>query len=142
MAATTVIWQDGMSFATQTRSAHTVLMDSSASVGGQNKGPRPTEMVLSGLGGCTGMDVASILRKMRQSWERFEIAIEADARDEHPRVFTAIRVVYRIWGAVDHAKFKRAVQLSVEQYCPVAAMLRASGAAITYTCEVNGAPAA
>lgn len=142
MASAVVTWNEGMSFAAQTRSSHTVTMDASSSVGGENKGPRPTEMVLAGLGGCTGMDVASILKKMRQTWDRFEIALDAKVRDEHPRVFLSVHVVYRIWGAVEPAKFVRAVTLSAEQYCPVSAMLKAGGVTITWECEVNGTPVA
>lgn len=138
--STIVTWQNGISFAATVGSGHTVLMDATASVGGENKGPRPTELVLAGLGGCTGMDVVSILRKMRESWDRFEIALESSSRTEHPRVFTAVTLVYRIWGEIDPAKFQRAVSLSAERYCVVSAMLRAAGVAVSYKCEVNGAP--
>lgn len=138
--ATTVAWHQGMLFTATVDSGHPIPMDASESVGGENKGPRPKEMILAGLGGCTGMDVVSILRKMRQSWDRFEVGIEASSQKEHPRVYTAITMVYRIWGEVEPKKFQRAVTLSAERYCPVSAMLRAGGIAVTYRCEVNGAP--
>lgn len=133
-----VSWQDGMSFAAETGTGYTLILDASTENGGQDKGPRPTELVLAGLGGCTGMDVVSILRKMRQQWDRFEITMQTVSRQEHPRVFASIDLVYRIWGAVAPEKFHRAVMLSAEQYCPVSAMLKAGGVTITWRCEVNG----
>jgi putative redox protein len=135
-----VTWQDGMSFTAETLSGHSLLLDASPRVGGENKGPRPTELVLAGLGSCTGMDVVSILRKMRQNWDRFEIVLTHTAREEHPRVFTSVQIQYRIWGEVNPDRFVRAIVLSAEQYCTVSAMLKAAGVAITYTCEVNGTP--
>ena len=126
----------GMQFVGRAESGHAVLMDAAAGVGGEDTAPRPMELVLIGLGGCTGMDVVSILRKMRLNWERFEILLEAERAPDHPKIFTKIHLVYRIWGEVPQEKLKRAIELSLERYCPVTAMLRRA-AEITYDYEIN-----
>jgi putative redox protein len=86
----------------------------------------PKETVLVALAGCTGMDVISILRKKRQQPVRYEVAVSAEAADEHPRVYTAISVEHRVAGAVEAEALRRAVELSATRYCPVSAMLSAS----------------
>jgi putative redox protein len=88
-------------------------------------GPSPVETLLASLAGCTAMDVASILRKKRQEAIAYEIAIEGDRADEHPRVFTAVRVEHRVRGAVEPEALRRSIELSATQYCPVSAMLSA-----------------
>lgn len=137
-----VTWTGGMAFSAHVGSGHAVIMDARADVGGENKGPRPTELLLAGLGGCTGMDVVSILKKMRVEFDSVEVAVEADERAEHPKHFEQFRLVYRVSGpAVDPEKVKRAVELSETTYCGVAGLFR-HGATITYTIEVNGQPVA
>jgi putative redox protein len=81
------------------------------------------ELILLGLGGCTGMDVVSILGKQRQSVEGFEINIDADRTDEHPKRYTEIRLEYVIYGDVDEKAVARAIELSETKYCSVMAML-------------------
>lgn len=88
-------------------------------------GPSPIDALLSALAGCTGMDVASILRKKRQAASAYEIEIDGDRAEEHPRVFTAIRVEHRVRGAVEPEALRRSVELSATRYCPVSAMLSA-----------------
>ncbi|MFZ5825333.1 MAG: OsmC family protein [Bacillota bacterium] len=135
-----VTWTGGMAFSARTGSGHDVIMDAREEVGGENKGSRPVELLLAGLGGCTGMDVVSILRKMRVEFDRLEIAIEADERAEHPKYFEQFRMVYRVFGnAVPADKLKRAVELSETTYCSVAGLFR-HGAKISYTIEINGQP--
>jgi len=127
----------GMQFVGSAESGHAVLMDAAPEVGGTDSAPRPMELLLIGLGGCTGMDVASILRKMRVGWERFEILLEAERATEHPKVFTKIHLVYRIWGdEIPEDKLKKAIDLSQERYCSVSAMLNKT-AEITYGYEIN-----
>jgi putative redox protein len=92
---------------------------------GNGAAPGPKETLLMALAGCTSMDVASILRKKRQSPETYEIAVEGDAADEHPRVFTAIRVEHRVRGEIDPEALRRSIELSATRYCPVSAMLSA-----------------
>lgn len=135
-----VTWTGGMAFESQTGSGHAVQMDARPDVGGENKGPRPTELLLAALGGCTGMDVVSILRKMRVQFDRFEMAIEADEAEEHPKAFQSFRMVYRLWGAdVPADKVKRAVELSQTTYCSVSALFK-QGATVTHRLEINDQP--
>ena len=85
----------------------------------------PIEALLASLAGCTAMDVASILRKKRQSAVEYEVVVDGDRADEHPRVFTAIRVEHRVRGAVEPEALRRSIELSATTYCPVSAMLSA-----------------
>ncbi len=98
-------------------------MDADAPEGDEATAPK--EALLAALAGCTGMDVASILRKKRQVIERYEIAIDGDSATEHPRVFTEIRVEHRVAGAVTPEALRRSIELSATRYCPVNAMLSA-----------------
>lgn len=140
MKEAVVSWTGGMAFNGHTGSGHDVVMDARDDVGGENKGPRPTELLLAALGGCTGMDVVSILRKMRVEFDKVEVAVEAHERAEHPKYFERFHLVYRITGAnVPADKVKRAVELSETQYCSVAGLFR-HGASIDYTIEINGQP--
>jgi putative redox protein len=92
----------------------------------QGSGATPMQTVLLALGACTGMDVVSILTKMRQPVEDLRVEVRGDKRDEHPRVYEAIEVVYHLRGALDEAKVRRAIELSETRYCPVEGMLRPS----------------
>lgn len=135
-----VIWDQGMRFNGVPGSGHRVVMDLPLAAGGEDAGPRPTEMVLLGLGGCSGVDVVAILRKMRVSFDRFSVEIEAERTGKDPKVFTSIHMTYRIWGEdLPPQKFLRAVSLSQEKYCSVAHMLNRT-ADITFACEINGQP--
>lgn len=119
-----VHWKEGLTFLGMADSSHWVVMDTSKASGGA---PTPMEMVLFALGGCTGMDVVSILTKMRVPFKKFEILLEADQSDTHPKVFTQIRLEYRIYGDhIDPEKVEKAIALSQEKYCSVAGMLKPS----------------
>lgn len=140
MKEAVVTWSGGMAFTAKTGSGHELVMDARPDVGGENKGPRPNELLLAALGGCTGMDVVSILRKMRVTVDRFEMAIEADERAEHPKSFSEFRMVFRIWGAdVTEERFRKAVDLSYTTYCTVGALYK-HGAQVSYRLELNGLP--
>lgn len=103
----------------------TVHMDTSPDFGGEHKGMRPQSLMLVSLGGCTGMDVISILRKKRQQVSGLEVIVRAERADEHPRVYTHIWLTYVVRGQdVDPAAVERAVDLSLTKYCPVAGLLR------------------
>lgn len=96
------------------------------------------ELLLESLMGCTGMDVVSILNKMKQAFTSFEIHEEHEKADEHPKIFRRIHMIYRFEGMdIDPEKVKKAVSLSSERYCPVTAMLRDT-VEITYHIEING----
>lgn len=132
-----VVLNEGMQFVGDSESGHAVLMDTTPNVGGTQTAPQPMELVLLGLGGCTGMDVVSILRKMRIQWDRFEVLLEAERAPEHPKVFTKIHLIYRIWGDdIKEENLKKAIALSQERYCPVTPMLR-KGATITHEYRIN-----
>ncbi|MDI3317102.1 MAG: OsmC family protein [Bacillota bacterium] len=98
---------------------------------------RPKEAVLAGLGGCTGIDVVSILDKMRQPLEGFAVEIAAEQAESDPKVFTHLRLRYRFTGPLEPARVVRAVRLSEEKYCGVLAML-AQTASVQTEVELNG----
>ena len=120
----TVKYLDGMAFDATTGSGHKVQLDSSPDVGGSDRGSRPMELMLASLGGCTAMDVVSILVKMRQPLESFSVEVSGVRAEEHPKRFTSLEVVYRLKGDLDERKVERAIQLSEERYCSVEATLK------------------
>jgi putative redox protein len=118
-----VTWQSNMAFEA-TINGHQIIMDTDVDGGGNNQGPRPKILLMAGLGGCTGMDVVSILAKMKVVPEKFWMEISAEMNDEHPKVFNQIKLIYYFKGdnlAFD--KLEKAVNLSKEKYCAVSAML-------------------
>lgn len=121
MIAARVRWTETDRFVGSASSGHGVVLDA----GKEDKiGSSPMELVLIGLCGCTASDVAGILRTKREPFTGLEVAAEGDRAPEPPSVFTAIRLVYRVYGAVSHKAVEDAVRLSEEKYCSVAAMLR------------------
>ncbi len=99
-------------------------MDAGADVGGKDSGFRPKPMLLAALAGCTGMDVVSLLQKMRVEFEQFNISTNAELGDEHPKQYQKIHIIYEVKvKEADQAKFEKAVTLSQERYCGVSAML-------------------
>ncbi|MCK9444501.1 MAG: OsmC family protein [Tissierellaceae bacterium] len=104
---------------------HRFIMDANESVGGNNLGPRPKPLLLAGLIGCTGMDVVSILKKMKVELDDLNISVEADATTEHPKVYENIKLIYKFRGRdLPMDKLEKAVTLSQDRYCGVTAMLR------------------
>jgi putative redox protein len=102
-----------------------IRMDSSPEFGGKGRGPRPAELLLMALGGCTGMDVISILKKKRAQVEGLEIEVRGERSTEHPKVFTKIELVYALSGKdLKVEDIERAVELSMEKYCVVANTLK------------------
>ena len=100
-------------------SGHALMMDA-----GQPKtASTPLELVLIGLCGCTASDVVSILRKKREPFTDLEVAAQAERATEHPRVFTQIKLLYRVRGKVSHKAMEDAVRLSKDKYCSVSALL-------------------
>ncbi|RKZ86963.1 MAG: OsmC family protein [Candidatus Parabeggiatoa sp. nov. 1] len=138
-------WVENACLIAEAGSGHGVVIDGAPEIGGRNLGVRPMEMILMGLGGCTAMDVLSILKKQRQQVTDCVIEVKGQRRDEHPKVFTEIHIHYIITGHNLKDTFvKRAVDLSAETYCSVSAML---GKAIKIThdykiVEENDMPAA
>jgi putative redox protein len=135
---TAVIRQvQGLSLAGRTDSNHWVVMDGPEEFGGSNAGIRPKELVLLALGGCTGSDVISILRKKRVAVEGLDMHLTADQVEEHPQVFTKIHVEFVFHG--DHIRpqdVERAIELSETKYCAVTAMLR-NAVTITHSYRIE-----
>ena len=117
----------GITLAAKSDSNHWVIMDGPEIFGGSDAGPRPKEMLLFALGGCTASDVLQILKKKRVPLEGLEIRLTGNLREEHPQVFTDIHVEYIFYGeGINPADVERAIELSTTKYCSVTAMLRAS----------------
>lgn len=116
-------WRDGFRFEIITGTGHEFTVDASAEVGGTDAGARPTELLLAANATCMGMDVISILRKMRQEVRSYALKITGERADEHPRIFTHILIEHFIEGEVEEAKLAHAIELSEEKYCTVSAML-------------------
>jgi putative redox protein len=120
-------WVEGMAFMGEAGSGHSVIMDGAPEYGGRNIGIRPMEMLLIGLAGCTGFDVVQILKKGREAVTGCEVEVEAERATEDPKVFTRIRIAYRVSGrGLSQAKAERAVTLSKEKYCSASIMLGAT----------------
>ena len=126
-----VTYKDGMAFDVELQGFH-FDVDAEPHVGGANRGPRPKALLLSALGGCTGMDVVSILKKMRMPFESFAVEVTGELSDEHPKYFKTLHVRYHFTGKeLDRSKIERAVELSQTQYCGVTAMLGKSAVITT-----------
>jgi len=120
----TVTWDRGLTFSGSADTGFDVPLGAERSVGGDEDGFRPLELMLVSLGGCTAMDVMSILTKKRQDVTGFHVQVDAERAEEHPRVFTAITVRYTVRGRnIDPAAVERAIELSETRYCPAQAML-------------------
>ena len=133
-------WQGGMEYKIQTGD-HAITIDAPEIYGGQNRGPKPTYMLLAGLMGCTGMDVASVLKKMRVSVERISLKSSADVAEDDPHVFRSIDLAYYFEGdssLPEHTEqIRKAIHLSKETLCCVSIMLSKS-CPIRSTAYVNG----
>lgn len=117
-------WKGNMQFDSEVNGHH-VMLDAMVESGGQNSGVRPKELLLTSLAGCTGMDVISILRKMRQEPTYFNIRVDAELTEEHPKHYTSMNITYEFRGEnLDMEKLKKAVKLSQERYCGVSYMFR------------------
>lgn len=120
----------------ETESSHAVIMDGSPEIGGRNLGMRPMEMLLVGMGGCSSIDVVTILKKSRQVITNCVAEITAERADEIPKVFTKIHVHYVVTGkGLNPVQVERAVNLSAEKYCSASIML-GKAATITHDFEV------
>jgi len=129
-------WEGKMKFDTEV-SGHHIKLDAATEVGGENAGPRPKELMLSALAGCTGMDVVSILKKMKVEPEYFNISIDADLTEEHPKVYSKIHIIYEFKGdGLEIDKLQKAIELSQEKYCGVSAMYK-KAMELSYEIVVN-----
>lgn len=121
----TTIWNKNMQFETDNPSGNKVLIDTSEDNGGNNSGLAPKAMMLSSLAGCSGLDVVSLLKKMRINVDDFKMDVTGELTEEHPKYYHTVKVDYHFTGAnLDEEKITKAVNLSVEKYCGVMEMFR------------------
>ncbi len=121
----TVTWNKKLSFTSIGENGFTVPLDGEPSVGGENNGFEPMELIAIGLAGCTAMDTISILQKKRQDVTSFHVQVHAERAVEFPKVFTNITIEYIVEGHnVDPAAVERSIELSATKYCPAQAMLK------------------
>ncbi len=134
---TTIDWTGDASFMATSGSGHAVQLDGPPDHGGKNLGPRPMELMLMGLGGCSSFDVMSILQKSRQDVTGCHAELEAERSDTVPAVFTRIHLHFVVSGHnLKENQVKRAVSLSAEKYCSASIMLEKAGVEITHSHEV------
>ncbi len=120
-------WMDKMAFDVDINGHHLTL-DGSPELGGEDRGPTPKPLVLASLAGCTGIDVVSILNKMRVEFDHFSISVTAHQTEDHPKIYDKIFVTYTFKGQdLPMDKLEKAVKLSEEKYCGVSAMLKKAG---------------
>ena len=133
---TRIKWNGNVSFLAESGSGHSIMMDGAPEAGGQNLGPRPMEMMLMGLGGCTTFDVVLILKKSRQEITDCVVEIEAERAPVDPKVFTRIHLHFIITGHnLNSQTIERAINLSAEKYCSASIMLKQT-VAITHDFEI------
>ena len=128
---------EGLSLVGKSDSNHWVPLDSSKTFGGSEAGSKAMEMVLVALGGCTAMDVLSLLKKMRQDVRDFDVELDAERAEGHPAVFTKMHLHYIIIGNdINSDNVNKAINLSMNKYCSVSAMLKKS-VEITWDFEIK-----
>lgn len=128
-------WKEDMAFEAEVN-GFKIALDADPAVGGKERGPRPKPLALVALAGCTGMDVISILKKMRIEPSYFNVSVEGELTEEHPRYYEKIHLVYEFKGNdLPMEKLEKAVNLSQERYCGVTAMLQ-KAASITHEIRI------
>ena len=132
-----VRWLENVAFEAQSASGHQIIMDGSTEYGGENRGARPMELILMGLGGCASFDIVTILKKARQDIVDVRCELSAQRADSIPAVFTKIHLHFVISGRkVKPNQVEKAVHLSAEKYCSASKMLSDGGVDITHDFEV------
>ncbi len=127
-------WQGEMAFEADVN-GHKIMLDAAPESGGANAGPRPKPLMLVALAGCTGMDVVSILKKMRVEFEGLRVWVEAEQTEEHPKHYSTMKIIYEFKGNdLPMDKLEKAVNLSEERYCGVNAVYKK---AMTVTTEIR-----
>ncbi|MBS1949295.1 MAG: OsmC family protein [Bacteroidetes bacterium] len=125
-------------FEAKDANGHVVRMDTSPETGGNNFGARPMQMLLMSLGGCSGIDIVSILKKQRQNIESLSMNIEGEREPgKEPSLWKDVTIVFELKGNIDQEKAKRACELSMEKYCSVAATLKAAGCDVKWKVAVR-----
>ncbi len=125
-------------FEAKSETGNIAYMDAGEDIGGHNKGVRPMQMLIMGLGGCTAIDVIMILKKQKQIIDAFEITIDSEReKGKEPALWKTAEIHFKLKGQIDVEKAERAVQLSMEKYCSVAKTLELAGTTLTYKVLVN-----
>lgn len=133
----TVTWAGEARFDAHSGTGHTIIMDGPEDHGGKNQGPRPMEMLLLGVGGCSAFDVVHILKKSRQDVTDCKAQLKAERVDEVPAVFKSIHIHFVVKGnQLKESQVKRAVELSAEKYCSASIMLGKAGVEMTHSFEI------
>ncbi len=127
-------WTGGMAFLGKTPSGHELKMDAAEQVGGNNTGARPTELLLQAVAGCTGIDIVSILTKMRLEIVSFEMELNGTRAEDYPQRFTDVHIHYSLKGDLPEEKVVRAIRLSKDKYCSVSNSINAN---ITVSYSIN-----
>jgi len=130
---------EGLTFLGRAKSKHWVAMDGPETFGGSEAASRPMELFLISLAGCTGADVASLLKKMRVKYDKFEIHVDSERADEHPKVYTKIYLKYLVWGQdleSEKEKIEKSIDLSQNKYCSISAMIRNANIPVEYSYEL------
>ena len=132
---TSIKWDGKLAFSGTAPSGHEIKMDTAESLGGENSAPTPVELLINAVAGCTAIDIVLILEKMRLKLTSFEIEVNGDRAEEHPKRFTDIHLHYILGGELDTEKVRKAIKLSKDKYCSVAHSLNAN---ITASFTMNG----
>ena len=130
---------EGLTFLGRAKSKHWVAMDGPETFGGSEAASRPMELFLVSLAGCTGADVASLLKKMRVKYDKFEIHVDSERAEEHPKVYTKIYLKYILWGQdleAEKEKIEKSIDLSQNKYCSISAMIRSANIPMEYSYEL------
>ncbi|MEJ2537073.1 MAG: OsmC family protein [Calditrichia bacterium] len=130
---------EGLTFLGRAKSKHWVAMDGPETFGGSEAASRPMELFLVSLAGCTGEDVASLLKTMRVKYDKFEIPVDSERAEEHPKVYTKIYLKYILWGQdleAEKEKIEKSIDLSQNKYCSISAMIRNANIPVEYSCEL------
>ena len=129
---------DAFHFEAKSETGNIAIMDAGESIGGNNKGVRPMQMLLMGLGGCSAIDIVMILKKQKQVIDDFEISIDGEREEgKEPSLWKTITIHFKLKGQIEIEKAERAVKLSMDKYCSVSKTLELAGASISYKVSVN-----
>ncbi|MYD44190.1 MAG: OsmC family protein [Gammaproteobacteria bacterium] len=132
-----IAWKNAVHFSAQADSGHDVAIDGPPDLGGENRGTRPMEMLLMGIGGCAATDVVHILRKGRINVQQCDVSVDAERAPEHPQVFTDIHLQFRVAGeSLTEKRLARAVALSAEKYCSASILMHRAGVNVTHDYEL------
>ena len=134
-----VKYTSGMHFVGRGANPVDIPMDANPTFGGTGLGASPMELLLMSVAGCSGIDVVSLLEKMRLSFERFDLKVSGNRQAEHPKFFNSITVTYKFWGEnLEEVKLRKAIELSLDKYCSVSHTIN-KAAKINYILEINPA---